>query len=136
MLDFVNPPPGFGFVRDRGHVAGFLPHGFSRLPGSSQTPLRVRRVELVGLLRNPEPVGCVTDRLPTTGDVSGAPTARWMSSRAGLDAVRRGEDVIAARTQEVVRATGAIRRVKQCIDCHGGERGDLLGAFGCVLGPE
>ena len=28
-----------------------------------------------------------------------------------------------------VRVLGAIRAAKQCIDCHGGGRGDLLGAF-------
>ena len=28
---------------------------------------------------------------------------------------------------------GAIRSAKQCVQCHGGQRGDLLGAFSYTL---
>ena len=36
-------------------------------------------------------------------------------------------------TSEGVRMLGAIRSVEQCMKCHGGERGDLLGAFSYSL---
>lgn len=134
-LDFVNPD-GFGFVKDRRHVAGFLSHGFSRVPSSSRT-WAVRRVELVGLLRHPGPVVYVSARLPAMDDLKGAPTRPPDEfEAAGLAAVRRGEDVYAARVGDGVRMVGAIRSAKQCVECHGGARGDLLGAFSYALGPE
>ncbi len=31
---------------------------------------------------------------------------------------------------------GAVRSAKQCVKCHGGSRGDLLGAFSYTLRAE
>ncbi|MDB5308078.1 MAG: hypothetical protein JWO38_2280 [Gemmataceae bacterium] len=135
VLDFVNPR-GFGFVKDRGHVAGFQPHGFSQVPSSSKA-WAVRRVELVGLLRHPDPVVYLSARLPAMDELKAAPTRPLDEFEAvGLAAVRRGEDIYAARTGAGVRFVGAIRSVKQCVGCHGGDRGDLLGAFSYMLAPE
>ena len=37
------------------------------------------------------------------------------------------------QTPDGLRILGAIRAAKQCVDCHGGERGALLGAFSYTL---
>jgi hypothetical protein len=49
---------------------------------------------------------------------------------AGL---RKGDDLFLARTRDGYRLLGAIRSAKQCVKCHDGERGDLLGAFSYSL---
>ena len=52
---------------------------------------------------------------------------------SSLEKLRRGEYLLVAEAPEGVRMLGAIRSVKQCTNCHGGERGDLLGAFSYTL---
>jgi hypothetical protein len=52
---------------------------------------------------------------------------------AGLGAIRKGEEGFAAQRPDVLRYLGAIRSAKQCVECHGGQRGDLLGAFAYTL---
>jgi hypothetical protein len=133
VLDFVNQA-GWGYVADGRRAAGFLPHAFSRVPAAKSW--RVRRVELVGLLAHPEPVVYVTEQLPAMVDVRSAPTRSLDGfEAAGLAAVQRGEDVHAARLGDEVRFVGAVRSARQCVGCHGGERGDLLGAFSYTLEP-
>lgn len=132
VLDFANPA-GFGYVRDRNRVAGFQPHGFSRIPKAADA-LAVRRVELVGLLKHPAPVVYVSDKLPAMGELRDAPTRPLDAfEAAGLAAARRGESLYAEQAGATVRAVGSVRSVRQCVGCHGGERGDLLGAFAYVL---
>ena len=53
---------------------------------------------------------------------------------SSLDKLRQGEDLIVGRSPRQLRMLGAIRSLKQCVACHGGERGDLLGAFSYRLG--
>lgn len=131
VLDFVNPG-GFGYVKDRRHVVGFQPHGFSKVPAPS-----VRRVELVGLLLHPGPVVYVSEKLPAMGELRAARTrALDLFEAKGLAAVRGGEDLVAEESGGVARAVGAIRSVRRCVGCHVGEWGDLLGAFSYTLaGP-
>ena len=49
----------------------------------------------------------------------------------GLATLRKGEDLYVRED----RMLGSIRSTKQCIACHGGERGVLLGAFSYTLRP-
>jgi hypothetical protein len=51
----------------------------------------------------------------------------------GLSALLRGDHLFIGAVPGAVRMLGAVRNVKACIDCHGGERGDLLGAFSYTL---
>lgn len=133
LLDFVNPR-GWGYVKEGRKAAGFLPHGFSRVPAADNW--QVQRIELVGLLKHPEPVVYPSDRLPAMADLHNAPTRPLDPfETAGIAAVRRGEEGFAARRGDEVRFVGAIRSAKQCVECHGGERGDLLGAFAYALRP-
>jgi hypothetical protein len=143
---------GSGYVKDRRHVAGFVPHRFSRVPspiirGKTQDdrlsppqvalPVqewKVRTLDLVGLLLHDEPVVYVSDHLPRMAELRGAPTRPLDRFETyGLAAVRRGEDLLISRDRDGVRMLGAIYSTKRCVACHGGERGDLLGAFSYTL---
>jgi hypothetical protein len=134
LLDFVNPQ-GFGYVKDRRHVAGFLPHAFSEVPGPARR-WRVERLDLIGLLVHAEPVAYVSDRLPAMEDLRRAPTRKLDEFEAtGLEVVRSGQILHIGNPDGRPRMLGAIRSAKQCVGCHGGERGDLLGAFSYTLAP-
>jgi hypothetical protein len=131
VLDFVNPR-GWGYVKSRERVAGFLPHRFSKVPEAKVW--LVQRIELVGLLKHPAPVVYLSDWLPAMDELRDVPTRPLDEfESAGLEAVRRGEEGFAARREAVVRFVGGLRAAKQCVECHGGERGDLLGAFSYTL---
>ncbi len=133
LTDFVNPD-GWGYVRSPREVAGFLPHAFSRVPEGREW--KVVRVELVGLLKHPEPVVYPSDRLPAMADLKDAPTrAPDAFEAAGVAALRKGDDGFAGRRGDEVRYVGAVRSAEACVKCHGGERGDLLGAFAYRLRP-
>ena len=131
LLDFVNPR-GWGYIQSRDRVAGFLSHRFSKVPEAKTWA--VQRVELVGLLKHPEPVVYLSDKLPAMADLQSVPTRTLDAfETTGLTAVRSGEDGFAARRGDTARFVGGIRSAKQCVQCHGGERGDLLGAFSYTL---
>lgn len=132
VLDFVNPR-GWGYVAEGRRAAGFLRHAFSRVPEPA-AGWRVEAVELVGLLRHPGPVVYRSDRLPAMADLGDAPTRPLdRFEAAALDAVRNGEDGFAARRGDELKFVGAIRSANPCVACHGGRRGDLLGAFSYSL---
>ncbi|HSQ54612.1 MAG TPA: hypothetical protein VLM40_02620 [Gemmata sp.] len=134
ILDFVNPG-GFGYVKDRQHVAGFQSHGFSKVPGPVEK-WEISRLELVGLLLHEQPVVYQSAKLPRMDELTGAPTRPLDEFEAkGLASLREGNDLHISNSSEDLRFLGAIRSTKQCIDCHGGARGALLGAFSYRLRP-
>jgi hypothetical protein len=121
-------------MRDRRHVAGFVSHGFSEVPDSTLR-WRVERLDLIGLLLHPEPVAYVSDKLPAMDELRAAPTRKPDTFEAvGLEALRAGQTLYLSPAGERPRMLGAVRNARQCVGCHGGERGDLLGAFSYVLG--
>jgi hypothetical protein len=131
VRDFVNPR-GFGYVQDRRHVAGFQPHGFSEVPGGGAWKLET--LDLVGLVVHTEPVvyaSSVLPRMESLGEVPTRPPDRFEA--AGLEALRQGEDLFARDVGDRLRALGALRSARQCVGCHEGQRGDLLGAFSYSL---
>ena len=76
-------PRGWGYIKDRQHVAGFLSHRFSGVPeaeyprGWSTKPgirWTVRTLDLVGLLLHEQPVVYVSEHLPAMDELSEAPT--------------------------------------------------------------
>ena len=128
VLDFVNPK-GFGYVKDRGRVAGFQSHGMSKVP-ESKGPWDVARVELIGLVVHDKPVVYVSQHLPRMDELRGSPTRQPDEFEAtALEVLRKGEDLHARGTEKAARMVGAIRAARQCTTCHGCERGELLGAF-------
>jgi hypothetical protein len=134
-VDFVNPG-GFGYIRSREQVAGFLSHRFSHLPQPPER-WRVARVELVSLLKHETPGVYVSDNLPRMDELRQAPT-RLLDEfeKKALDGLLGGEDLMVQRTPRQMRLLGSIRAVKQCLRCHGVERGELLGVFSYQLSPQ
>lgn len=132
ILDFVNAS-GFGYFRDRRHVAGFQPHHFRKTPEADQswTP---QTLDLIGLAAHSQPVAYVSENLPRMEELREAPKRPLDEFEAiGLASLRNGEDLFVRDRAEGRRMLGAIRAAKQCIACHGCERGDLLGAFSYTL---
>ncbi|MBA4190887.1 MAG: hypothetical protein C0467_23105 [Planctomycetaceae bacterium] len=134
ILDFVNPR-GFGYVKDRRHVAGFQSHGFTRVPDSAGE-WKVASLDLVGLLRHDEPRVYVSAKLPRMDELREAPTRPLDPfETTALTALRGGADMHTTDGSDGIRFVGAIRSARQCVDCHGGDRGALLGAFSYRLVP-
>jgi hypothetical protein len=134
ILDFVHLR-GFGYVKDRRHVAGFQPHQFSQVPQAKRW--RVRAIDLVSLLLHDPPVAYVSANLPRMDELRQAPTRPLdVFESAGLARLGAGEDLFIHATDKGVRMLGALRATRQCLACHGCERGDLLGAFSYTLQQE
>jgi hypothetical protein len=132
VVDFTHPV-GFGYFKDRRHVAGFQSHRFSQVPVTKEH-WEVQRVELVGLLLQETPIVYVSDNLPRMDELRGAPTRPLDTFEApALERLVAGRGLVFAEAPEATRLLGAIRSVRQCVGCHGGERGDLLGAFSYTL---
>lgn len=128
VLDFVNPA-GFGYVKDRQRVAGFLEHQISEMP-EAPTVWGLQRLDLIGLLLHEKPIAYVSENLPRMQELKTAPMRDLDEfESAGLLALRRGEELFICETGEERRMLGAIRAARQCLACHEAERGDLLGAF-------
>jgi hypothetical protein len=134
IVDFVYPS-GAGYVKDRQHVAGFLAHGFSKVPEPRES-WSVEAIDLVSLLCHDEPVAYVSANLPRMDEHRGAqaPTRPLDGFESvGLQKLVAGEYLVAAESGSHLRVLGSIRAVNQCLKCHGAERGDLLGAFSYTL---
>jgi hypothetical protein len=132
---FFADPRQYGYVKDREHVAGFRKHAFRRQPLNS-TEYRVASVDLLGLLLREEPVVYVSELLPSMDKVHETPTRELdRFEQDGLGALRHGEDLFIGEIENGLRMLGALRAAKQCVGCHGGKRGDLLGAFSYTLRP-
>jgi hypothetical protein len=135
MLNFLHPR-GFGYVKDRAHVAGFKPHGF-RSPDMTvygSCRWRVQHIQLVGILSHEKPLVYLTDKLPSMEQIrQGRTRTLDFFEEAALPALREGEDLFIASKGETVRMLGALRATKTCQQCHDAEVGDLLGAFSYTL---
>ena len=79
----------------------------------------------------------VSDHLPRMEELRGARPGRLTNSRRWrLSVLRRGEDLFTSRDGKHLRMLGAVYSSMQCVNCHGGERSDLLGAFSYTLQAE
>jgi hypothetical protein len=138
LLDFLNPQ-GFGYVKDRDHVAGYQEHQFRNMPEldpeAPQTQRwRIIKLELVSLLKYPRPLVYLSQHLPRMQELRQAKTRPLNGfEKAALRALREGEDLKVRSTPDCIRFLGSIRAGRQCLDCHQVERGDLLGAFSYQL---
>ncbi len=137
LFDFLNPR-GFGYIENRDRVAGFQSHRFSTMP-KLEAPLRwiVQDLELVSLLKHDDPVAYVSKNFPRMDELREAKTRPLDAfERDALEVLRRGEDLKVQNASREIRMLGSIRAVKQCLQCHEVERGDLLGAFSYRLRPD
>jgi hypothetical protein len=135
----------FGYVKDKQHVTGFFPHAVTYAPNMRSFDGRpwyevrteqwaLRRLELVSLLKHPEPKVYVSAELPRMDKLAEA-TVRGLGAfeEAALARLKEGEDVIAQATTNRIEMLGSLRAVKQCLQCHDAKRGELLGAFSYEL---
>jgi hypothetical protein len=135
-------PAGFGHVKDRDHVAGFVPHRFTSIPELARSPARdpkaapekakwlVRRLELVSLLKHEKPAVYVSEHLPRMDELKRVKTRPLSSFEdRALQALKEGEDLVARANATHIHLLGSLRAAKQCLACHYASRGDLLGAF-------
>ena len=127
--DFASPQD-FGYVTDDGkQAAGFIPHRFTKTPPADPR-LRLKRIDLVGLLLHPKPVVYVSDKLPRMEELTAAPTRPLDGFEAkSIDALRKGESLVLHEENAGLRMVGAIRAATQCTACHEVQRGELLAAF-------
>jgi hypothetical protein len=135
-LDFIYPN-GFGYFKDRQHVVGFQSHQFSQLPDSGKR-WKLQSLDLVGLVVHEKPVAYISENLPRMDELRKVPLRDLNAfESAGLTALRKGDELFVREMPDSsVRMLGALRAMKQCINCHGGARGDLLGAFSYELRKE
>jgi hypothetical protein len=82
-----------------------------------------------------EPVVYISAELPRMEKLREVPTRTLnVFEAAGLLRLQEGDDLFIRESNKTVLMLGAVRSIKQCVDCHGGARGDLLGAFSYSLG--
>jgi hypothetical protein len=132
--EFANPL-GFGYVRDREHVAGFISHRFTKFPYKPMLPKegghwRIESLDLISLLKHPEPVAYVSKNLPRMYELRDAATRPLDEFEAeNLPKLRAGSEMADAQAPRRVRVVGALRARADCIKCHNVDQGELLGAF-------
>jgi hypothetical protein len=129
--DFLNPL-GFGYVKNRQRVTGFLAHRFTKYPqyAERQGGWRIDSLDLISILKHKEPVANVSKHLPRMDELRAAPTRPlddFESER--LVKLRSGETLSAAERPRRLRMLGAIRAQDICLNCHSAKVDDLLGAF-------
>ena len=136
VLDFIHVK-GWGYLKDRRHVAGFQSHMFSQTPKSPER-WKLESIELVGLVTHDSPVVYISEHLPRMDELRAAPyRAPDEFEELGLKELRAGLDIyVRGARDDRLRMLGSIRCLKQCIDCHGGDRGTLLGAFSYELSRD
>jgi hypothetical protein len=67
-------------------------------------------------------------------DLREAPTRSLNTfENVGLQKLQQGETLFIRAASDGVWMLGAVRSIDRCVNCHGGERGDLLGAFSYSL---
>ena len=132
-----------GYVKDIENVAGFKPHqlGLSNKwdgsifrPGSkpAKDEWRINRIELVSLLLNEQPRVYVAKpgELPTMENVVDRETRKLSDFESrGLKSLADGRDTFVSATVNRIEMMGAIRAADNCLQCHDGKRGKILGAF-------
>jgi hypothetical protein len=142
LRDFLDPV-GFGYVKDREHVAGFQGHQFRQMPqlpiahkppDEAKEQWAVVRLQLVSLLKYGRPAVYISDNLPRMDELKGVPTRPLIAfEEKGLKSLREGDDLATETSGDRIRMVGSLRASKQCLECHEVKRGDLLGAFSWEL---
>jgi hypothetical protein len=107
--------------------------------GASPKPLPsgtwwVRKIELVGLVKHNHPVVYVSEQLLEMADLKDVPKRELdRFEAAGLERIQGGEDLFARKQKDTIRLLGSVRAQKECLSCHDGGEGKLLGAFSYTL---
>jgi len=127
IMDFLFTTD-FGFVQAKKRAAGFMGHQFKRVHEPKNWA--VERLELVGLVVADQPRVYLSDNLPNMDELRKASTRPLDFFEAqGLAVLEGGDDLYYREEAGSLRMIGAIRSTSQCLKCHDGQRGELLGAF-------
>jgi hypothetical protein len=138
-FDFADPELMGHTIEPRSKIAGFVTHANKFSPPAlleSDEKICLHRLELVSLLKYPEPRVYVLDHLPRMDQLSAtdAPTRTLNEfEAASLTKLRTAEDLVIDQSQTPVRMLGSLRASNRCLDCHNVQRGELLGAFSYAL---
>jgi hypothetical protein len=104
--------------------------------GLKQKDWEVKSLDLIGLVKHEDPVVYLSDKLPEMKKRKDVPTRTPdLFELAGLERLRKGEDLFARSREGTVRMLGAVRATGECAKCHHSEEGALLGAFSYTLRP-
>jgi hypothetical protein len=121
---------GFGVARMTQDL-----RNFSELVLHGQ-PHVVERVELIGLVKHPEPTAYVVPWGPPQKAFFTTNSARHVKTRAltafetnALVELRKGGNEFVGMDNGAPAILGAVRARRECLKCHDGESGALLGAF-------
>jgi hypothetical protein len=146
----LHPPPAWSsveqmhavyvekFIQSSGFGAGRMGpvdlRTFSELVLNGQ-PYTVKKVELIGLIKHPEPTAYVIGMPPQKAFFTND-AARHIQTRAlttfetdALIKLRNGRNEIVGTHDGSQAILGAVRAQKKCLKCHEGKTGNLLGAF-------
>jgi hypothetical protein len=111
FVDFVNFT-GFGYIKDRQHVAGFQEHRISQTP-TPERPWTLQTLDLVGLLLHEKPIAYVSKDLPRMKELRAAPTRELDDfETTGLLALQHGDDLFVRERGNERRMLGAIRAAR------------------------
>ncbi|MEM9352424.1 MAG: hypothetical protein AAGA92_05375 [Planctomycetota bacterium] len=141
MGEFLDPDR-IGYVRSIEEVAGFEGHAFTHLPkwaseSDTSDGWQLTRLQLVSLLRHNEPLVYLTDELPQMEEIAEFPNRPLNDFETkALPKIQTHADVYVDEGEDLIEMLGAVRADQSCIVCHGGRRGDLLGAFSYELRRE
>jgi hypothetical protein len=133
----------FGYVKSREQVSGFEAHHFQYDPSiyalnqnskeeekKAKERWVMRRLELVSLLKFEKPVVYLSAHLPRMQDIKNQPVRELsVFEEKALKQLQAGEDLVTEATTNRIHMMGSLRAGKQCLECHHGQYGQLLGSF-------
>jgi hypothetical protein len=94
---------------------------------------KVRKVQLVGLVKHKDPVVYVTEKMKEMKETKEVPTrALDAFEKRGLEVIRGGDNLKAEKRDKEMRVMGPLYAGQRCVTCHA-TKGELLGAFSYVL---
>jgi len=137
--DFLAPESFGATIETPGQVAGFVEHACHSSPTAGledREAWLIERLELVSMFRFVETRIYVLANLPRMDQLSedNVPTRPLDEfERSALARLQTQEDLVISRQAGRYRMLGSLRAAHQRLDCHAAKRGELLGAFSCVL---
>ena len=137
--NFLNPE-SFGYIPEREKSAGFVSHRLHRraFPNEEQSEANVVwetvRLELLSLLRHNPPRVYVAGELPQMDELEGVPHRPLSEFESeALTKLWFEQNVVIREAEGSIEMLGALRADSNCLQCHSGNRGRLLGAFSYEL---